>query len=298
MSNVFPEKQGPATLGRAGHISEEVLSAYAGGSVDEVSAWSVEAHLAACPECRLALSAQVDQGRLARNRSVTLVRAATGEHHPARRLLGQIGFPDHLVGLVAATPSLRRSWLLSVVGVLAVVTGESVLAQHLSSSALAVGGPNWGVLVPFVLVGPLMVLAGVATAFLPVFDPAHQLAAAAPFSGLGLLLARSLSALLAALVPVLAAAFVVPGPAWLPAALLLPCFALCSLALAAVTLIGPMPAALLTAAVWVSAVMVVSTWHSVTEVVQGEAQASWAAVLVAAVIVVALRRDRFEMRWT
>jgi len=296
MTGSFSGTGGPAGSG-AGHVSEDALFAYAAGSVDEILAWSVEAHVAACPDCRLALSVHVDQGRLARNRSVVLVRAATGEHHRARRLLAHIGVPDHLVALMAATPSLRRSWLLSVVGVLAVVSGESVLAQHLSNSPQALGGPSWGVLAPFILIGPLMVLAGVAAAFLPVFDPTHQLAAAAPFSGLGLLLARSLSALVAALVPVVAAAFVVPGPAWLPAALLLPCFAVCGVALAVVTVVGPMPAALLAGAVWVLPVAVVGVWHSVAAVVQWPAQVSWAVVLMVAVIVVASRRSRFELGW-
>jgi hypothetical protein len=297
MTNAFREKRGLAAWG-AGHVSEDVLSAYVGGAVNEVLAWSVEAHVTACPGCRLALTTQVDPDQLARNRSVLLVRAATGEHHPARRVLGHLGVPDHVVALMAATPSLRRSWLLSVLGVLAVVSGESVLAHHLSSSPLAVGRMGWGGWAPFILVAPLTVLSGVAAAFLPVLDPTHQLAAAAPFSGLGLLLVRSLSALVAALVPVVVAAFVVPGPAWLPAALLLPCFALCFLALAAITVIGPMPAALLAGAVWVLPVAVVSMWHSVTVVVQWQAQVSWAAALVAALIVLAVRRERFELGWT
>ncbi|HTW10008.1 MAG TPA: hypothetical protein VME46_21070 [Acidimicrobiales bacterium] len=296
MTNAPPEKGGPASRG-AGHVSEHVLSAYVGASVDEVVAWSVEAHVTACPACRLALSAHVDPDHLARNRSVLFVRAATGEHHPARRLLGHVGVPDQLVTLMAATPSLRRSWLLSVVGVIAVVSGESVLVHHLSSSSLAVGRPDWGALAPFILVAPLTVLAGVAAAFLPALDPTHQLAAAAPFSGLGLLLVRTLSALVAALVPVVAAAFVIPGPAWLPVALLLPCFALCFLALAAVTVIGPMPAALLAGAMWVLPVALLSVWHSVTAVVQWPAQASWAAALLAALVVLAMRRDRFELGW-
>ncbi len=294
MTDGFLEKGRPAG-GGAGHVSEDVLSAYVGGSLDEVLAWSVEAHMTACPACRLALSSYADPGRLARNRSVLLVRTATGEHYPTRRVLNHVGVPDHLVALMAATPSLRRSWLLSVLGVLAVVTGESVLAHHLSSSPLNLGRPGWGVLAPFLMIAPLTVLAAVAAAFLPVLDPTHQLAAAAPFSGLGLLLVRSLSALVAALAPVVALAFVVPGPAWLPAALLLPSFALCFVSLAAVTVIGPMPAALLAGAVWVLPVALLGVWHSVTAVVQWQAQASWAAALVVALIVLAVRRDRFEL---
>jgi hypothetical protein len=297
MTNVFGGKGGLAARG-ASHVSEDVLSAYVGGSVNEVVAWSVEAHVAACPGCRLAMSARVDADRLARNRSVLLVRAATGEHHLARRVLGHLGVPDHMVALMAATPSLRRSWLLSVLGVLALVSGESVLVHHLSNSPLASGRMGWGVLAPFILVAPLTVLAAVAAAFLPVLDPAHQLAAAAPFSGLALLLVRSLSALVAALAPVVVAAFVVPGPGWLPAALLLPCFALCFVALAAVTVMGPTPAALLAGAMWVLPVALLSVWHSVIGVVQWQAQASWAAALVAALVIVVVRRDRFELGWT
>ena len=76
------------------------------------------------------------------------------------------------------------------------------------------------------------------------FDPASRLAVAAPFSGFTLLLVRAVSALAAALVPVVGAAFVVPGPGWLPAALLLPSLALCAFALAAATVMGPRAAAI------------------------------------------------------
>lgn len=187
MTNELPDKAGRGDS----HPSGDLLSAYVGDSGDEVVGWSVEAHMTGCADCRLALSSHVDPVRLARNRSVMLVRAATGEHGRVRRLLGRVGVPDHLVALLAATPSLRRSWLLSVVGVLAALSGDSVLVGHPSGTPLAVGGPGWGVLAPFLLIAPLTVLAGVATAFLPVFDPAHELAAAAPFPGLGLLLVRS-----------------------------------------------------------------------------------------------------------
>src|SRR6202041_3951923 len=77
------------------------------------------------------------------------------------------------------------------------------------------------VLAPFLLVAPLLVLTGVAAAFLPTFDPAFRLAVAAPFSGFTLLLVRAVAALAAALVPVVGAAFLLPGPGWLPVALLL-----------------------------------------------------------------------------
>jgi hypothetical protein len=280
--------------GLVGHVGEEVLAAYAANRLDEIAAWSVEAHLTACSPCRLALTVFVDRDRLARNRSVLLAAAAVGGPGRARHLLARIGVPDHLLGLLAATPALRRSWLLSVVGVLGVVTGESVLISHLWSGG---SGPAWGVLVPFLLVGPLLVLGSVALVFLPPFDPSHQVAAAAPFSGLGLLLVRTVSALIAALSPVAAAAFIVPGPGWLPAALLLPCLALCCVALAAVTVVGPTAAAVVSAAAWVLPVMLVAASHPALAVVQWHGQAVWAVVAVTAVVVAFVRRDRFELGW-
>ena len=118
-----------------------------------------------------------------------------------RRLLCRCGVPDHLLRLLAATPSLRRSWLLSVAGVLAVVAGEAAAVRYgwvgNGGHLRPAGYPGPDVLVPFLLVAPLLVLAGVAAAFLPMFDPASQLAAAAPFSGFTLLLIRSVSALAA-----------------------------------------------------------------------------------------------------
>jgi hypothetical protein len=295
MTSSFPDQVGSAGAA-AGHLGEGVLAAYATDRLDDVAVWSAEAHLAACPECRLGLSGFVDQDRLARNRSVLLVAAAVGKPGVAGRLLSQMGVPDHLLGLLAATPSLRRSWLLSVVGVLAVVTGESVLVSHLYG-APGPAGSHWGVLVPFLLVGPLLVLAGVALAFLPCFDPSHQLAAAAPFPGLTLLLARTVSALMAAVVPVVVAAFVVPGPRWLPAALLVPCLAVCCLALAAVTVVGPTAGAVVSAAAWVLPVVLVAASHAALTVVQWHGQLVWASVAVTTAVVAFVRRDRLEMGW-
>jgi hypothetical protein len=289
------------------HPSGDVLAGYAVGEVDEVAAWSVEAHLEACAGCRGAISAHVDGGRLARNRAVVLAMTAIPDIGPMGRLAGRCGIPEHLLRLLTATPSLRRSWLLAVVGVLCVVTGEAVLVHALWPGAagppgavrLAGAGVDAGAagLVPFLLVGPLLVLAGVAGAFMPVLDPSHRLAVAAPFSGLTLLLVRSVAALLAALVPVVCAAFVVPGPGYLPAAVLLPSLAVCALALAAVTIVGPLPAAIGAGLLWVVPVVWLTAARSSLEPVQGHGQVLCAAVLVAAVSVVFVRRDRLETGW-
>jgi hypothetical protein len=293
MTTPFPDQASADSP--AGHLGEDVLAAYASNRLDEVAVWSVEAHLTACSSCRVSLSSFVDGDRLARNRLTLLAAAAIGEPGRVRSLLSRMGVPDHLLGLLAATPSLRRSWLLSVLGVLTVVAGESVLASHLWNRG---SGSAWGVLVPFLLVAPLLVLGGVALAFLPLFDPSHQLAAAAPFPGVTLLLARTVSALLAALVPVVAAAFLVPGPGWLPAAMLLPCLAMCLVALAALTVVGPTAAAMVSAAMWVLPVIVVAASHPALVVVRWHGQVVWGVLAAAAAVVAFARRDRFELGWT
>jgi hypothetical protein len=300
MTSSFPGAAEPVA-GADGHPGEGLLASYAAGTAGAVVAWSVEAHLTGCARCRSALSAHVDAERLARNRSVLLVRAAIGDGGRVRRLLCRCGAPDHVLRLLAATPSLRGSWLLSVMAVLAVVAGEAAAVRY---GLIPAGGPvrlagyrDPEVLAPFLLVAPLLVLAGVAVAFLPMFDPACRLAVAAPFSGFTLLLARAVSALAAALVPVTAAAFLLPGPGWLPAALLLPSLALSAFALAAATLVTPRAAAVTSGILWTAPVLLLASAHDPLLIVRPNAQFACAAVLCACAVVLCLRHDRFELGW-
>jgi len=286
--------------GAGPHPPGNLLADYAAGTADGAAAWSVEAHLAACANCRSELSAHVDAGRLARNRAVLLARAAIPDGGRAGRLLRRCGAPDHLLRLLAATPSLRLSWLLSVAGVLAGVAGEAALARYGFLGprvATAAGGRDWPALLPFLLVTPLLVVAGVAAAFQPRLDPAWRLAAAAPFSAFTLLLVRALCAVGTALILAAGAALAVPGPGWLPAALLVPSLALCAFALAAATVVGPVSAAAGSGVLWIGPVLILSLRHPALTAVQWPAQAAWAVVLAAAIAVLFLRRDRFELGW-
>jgi Putative zinc-finger len=296
MTRPFPDAIEPVA-GADGHAGERLLASYAAGALEPVAVWSVEAHLMGCARCRSALSPYADAGRLARNRSVLLVRAAVPDGR-ARQLLRRCRVPDHVLRLLAATPSLRASWLLSVVGVLAVVAGEAAAAGYRwkPDGSLA-GHPTPAALVAFLLVAPLLVLAGVAAAFLPMFDPAYRLAVAAPFSGVTLLLARSVSALAAALVPVVAAAFLLPGPGWLPVALLLPSLALCAFALTAATVLDPRAAAVMAGILWAVPVLLLAATHVPLVIVQRNAQFACAAVLCACAVVLLARHDRFDEGW-
>jgi Putative zinc-finger len=297
MTRPFPDAIEPAT-GADRHAGEQLLACYATGALEPVAVWSVEAHLMGCARCRSALSPYVDAGRLARNRSVLLVRAAVPDGR-ARRLLSHCGVPDHVLRLLAATPSLRASWLLSVTGVLAVVAGEAAAAGYRWQPASGLAGhPAPAALVAFLLVAPLLVLAGVAAAFLPAFDPACSLAVAAPFSGLRLLLIRAVAAVTASLILVAGAALVLPGPGWLPAAMLLPTLALCTFAVAAATVLDPMAAAVTAAFLWALPALALAATHAPLAIVHGSAQSVSAAVLCASAVALFLRRHRFELGWT
>jgi hypothetical protein len=285
------------------HAGDDLLAGYAAGTVQTAVVWSVEAHLMECARCRSALSAHVDDERLERNRSVLMVRAALGDGGRIRRLLCRCGLPDHLLRLLGATPSLRGSWLLSVLAVLGVVAGEAVAVRYgwvrASVPGRLAGYRDAEVLAPFLLVAPLLVLAGVAAAFLPMLDPAFRLAVAAPFSGFTLLLVRAVCALAAALVPAVALTFFLPGPRWLPLALLLPSLALCALALAAATVLDPRAAAVTAGVLWaVPVLLLLATAHGPLPIVQAHAQLACLAVLCACAVVLLARRDRFEQGWT
>ena len=284
--------------GAGWHAPMTVLASYAAGDLGDTDVWSIEAHLSDCPFCRLELSVHADQERLARNRSVLLAMAAIPDPGWPRRVARRLGIQDHLLVLLSATSSLRRSWLLSVVAVLTVVTGESLLVHALWPHR--VGSPAYSepaILAPFLLVGPLLVLIGVAAAFVPSLDPGYRVAVAAPFSSLTLLLVRAVSALIAALIPLACAAALVPGPGWLPAALLLPSLALCAFALAAATVVGPTAAVVTSGALWALPVGWLAVARSPLESVQTHGQSLCAVVGVAALAVVFARRDRLEMRW-
>src|SRR5262245_7651391 len=288
MMSSFPGAAEPVA-GADGHPDANVLASYVAGTAGTVVVWSVEAHLTGCARCRSVVSAHLDVGRLARNRSVLLVRATIGDGGRVRRVLCRCGVPDHVLRLLAATPSLRRSWLLSVIGVLAVVAGEAAAVRYgwipAGVPGRLAGYPGPEILAPFLLVAPLLVLAGVAAAFLPMFDPACRLAVAAPFSGFTLLLVRAVSALAAALGPAAAAAFLLPGPGWLPVALLLPSLALSAFALAAATLVGPRAAAVTAGILWAVPVLLLAAAHVPLLIVQPNAQFVCAAVLCACAVV-------------
>lgn len=271
------------------HVSGDVIERYLSGRIAPVGAMSVEAHLDRCMRCRAALPA--DDAWLA----ISWDRITQVVMQPRltllERLLQRCGLPEPLARLLAATPTLSRAWLTAVTAVLAF----AVVAAH-------AGQESPSALLPFLLVAPVLPLAGIAVAYGPRVDPVHELLAAAPAAGARLFLLRAGATLVAALTPAALATSLLPSSALLGVAWLLPALALTTACLALSTRI-PVPAAAAgLSAVWAVAVLSAG-WFSGDRLLAFHpvAQVVYAGAVIALALVVFVRRrylDPGEPRWT
>ena len=254
------------------HVDPAALARYAAGGADPVGATSIEAHLVSCAACRDGLAAYADTARLDRTWASVLDTIDAPRPTVAERALRGLGVRDDRARLLAATPSLRTSWLLSVV----LVTVFAVASGNAADDGTF-----------FLLVAPLLPVAGVAAAYGPGVDAAYEIGVAAPFGGLRLLLLRSLAVLSFSVVACVIGAAFVPGVAgveWL-----LPGLGLSAATLAAETRTTPVNAAVAVSAIWL--LYVASGAGTLAGAVT---QSLSAALLAAGVAVVALRLGQFE----
>jgi hypothetical protein len=288
-------------------VAPELVVGYARGELGTAAAWSVEVHLPACAACRTVLGAEADQLRLARNRSVLLARLALPAPGPAEGLAAWCGIPPHVWRLLSVTPSLRRSWMAGIGLVLAVAVGAAYLIPAMGGLGAAgaggpgphpAGGPAVGLL-PFLLLAPLLPLAGVAAAFHRRLDPAADLATAAPVSGIWLFCIRSVAVIAGALVPVVLATFVLPDSGWLPLLVVLPALAVSATALALATLTGPLAASMSAGAGWAAVAAGLSlAVGSPASAYNGTAQVTSLAVIVGASCLLFARRHALDLGWS
>jgi hypothetical protein len=266
------------------HLEPSWLERYARGELDQARSFSVEAHLPACAECRAAVAGLVDPGRIARTWDAIDLAIDVPDAPPAERALVRLGAPEGTARLVAAAPALRPSWLLAVIAVLA-----------FGLIAAGVRG-DVGVML-FLLAAPLLPVAGVAVAYGPHVDPAHEIGVAAPVDGLRLVLLRTVAVVVVTAVLAALAALGLPGLDWTAAAWLLPALALTIAALALATTIGPVPAATVVGTVW--AVAVLAAWRSSGDPLTAFGSAGQLLCLlamVAGVLTVYARRETFDER--
>ena len=197
------------------------------------------------------------------------------------RVMGALRLPPFVPGVIAATPSLRLPWLMAAVTV-------SVFAA-------------WGAAVNdqvlvFLVVAPVVPVAGVAAAYGPWADPMFETTRSTPVSGFHVVLARTI-AVVATCVPLLAvSALIVPGSEAAALAWVMPALAL-SLASLVVSTFTSLPrAAIAVAAVWCCLVAAAGAMDEVALLFDGAGQLVFLMVAVASSFMLARRRERFEIQ--
>ena len=274
------------------HADGALLARYAGGTLPPPAAASVEAHLVACERCRQSIAGHVDATRIDALWDEVADAVDRPRPGPVERFLARVGVRGHVARLLAATPSLRLSWL----GALVVTLALAVLAAHEGHAGSAF----------FLVAAPLLPLAGVAAAYGPAGDPAYEVVSASPVGAFHLLLVRA-TAVVATTVVVTGLAAVALPHGVAAAAWLLPALALTTASLALATFVRPLVAATALATTWVAVTTVGARLTArgglrLADAVQHAAvfraggQLLCLAVTVTAVAVVAHRRDAVEIR--
>lgn len=223
----------------AAHLTDDLLSAYAAGEpLPPSRKAAVETHLFGCADCRARVAPAVDPARLDAVLTEVVDRIDAPRVGAVERLLTVLGVSPPSARLLAATPSLRLSWLSGVTAALAL----AVVAAH-----SGVRG------VPFFLaLAPVLPVAGVALAFGRRSDPLYEVALAAPYSSYRLLLLRSVAVVTATVLLAVPVAALLPGSPWLAVAWLLPAAALTTLTLAVSHRVDPVIASAGLSTVWVA----------------------------------------------
>lgn len=222
----------------AWHLDEATLQGYVDGVLADAS---VEAHLLACASCRAQLRDAVPPDRLDRVFAAVEDRVDIFERPRLERFLTWLGLQEADVRALLAAPALRTAWLLAVVA--AVVLALLNLRNNSDPDAV------------FLLLAPLVPVATTALAYAPGLDPALQHVAATPYSTTRLLLARSFTVGVTALVGTGLAALALPDRNLASIAWLLPAVALTLLALALSPRFGAAHASAVVGVAWVSFVV-------------------------------------------
>ena len=265
------------------HVQTELLARYVSGEIEEAQAFSIEAHLPSCAHCREQIAALVDDRLLARSWEAIEDRLDEPRRGPVEAGLMRLGMREHVARLLGATPALRLSWLLSC---------ALVLAFAVWAASQRDAGLYW-----FLVLAPLLPLAGVAAAYGPDVDPTYEVGLAAPLGGFALLLLRTAAVLVTTTVMVSIAALALPGLHGSAAAWLLPSLGLTLAGLALATRMSALAACGSLGVAWLLAGGI--GWrlaHEPLDVFGPPAQLACVVVASLAVLVLVRNADDFERR--
>jgi hypothetical protein len=273
----------------AWHADPAALSSYAAEELDDVRASSLEAHLLTCDRCRDTLAPLADTAELDavwHGIETTLDAPQPGI---VERTLHPLGVREHVCRLLAATPSLRVSWLLAE----AFALGMAAIAANRATGTELAGAT----LFLFLVTAALAPVAGVAAAFGPGVDPTYEVGLAAPMPSDRLLFIRASAVLGVSLAIAGVAALALPSTGWALALWLLPALGLTLATLALATWIRPVWAAVGVGVGWV--VLAAVTSVAITEpltVFHARGQLLSLGLIAVSAAVITHRRAAYEGR--
>jgi hypothetical protein len=269
------------------HADAATLARYAAGSVDDVTADSLESHLVACDPCRRTLASDIaGDERFDRMWAGVVDELDAPRAGAVERSLTAIGVREHVARLLAATPSLRLSWLVAE----ALALGTAVAIASATRGHTADAG-----LASFLILAALLPVVGVAVAFGPGVDPTYEVGLAAPMRSFRLLVVRAVAVLGTSAALAGLGALALPDVGWTAVAWLLPSLGLTAATLALSTSFHPQIAAAAVAGTWVAIAVTTAIRNADRLAAFGApVQLVFAVVSVISCVVLLQRRRAFE----
>jgi hypothetical protein len=264
------------------HADGALIDRYLHGGLDIGLAASLEVHLLKCGVCRDALTTRVQPRvghRIDRAYAGVLEAVQVPSIPWTVRVLRRLGMSESTAVIVAAARSMSTAWTLATVVILAF----AALAAFTDTDAGRAA---------YLVIAPLVPVAGVVAAFGPSNDPLSEVTRATPFPAARLVLVRA-GAVAATSVPLAVGLGVgVPGTMWLAFAWLAPALAFVLIVLTASTWFDPVVAGGVVAIGWATAVASATRLDDPLAPVAGSAQPLYLAMAIAAGIVLAVRIRR------
>ncbi|HET9945079.1 MAG TPA: zf-HC2 domain-containing protein [Actinomycetes bacterium] len=268
------------------HADRALLDRYLRGEAGGALGSSVEAHLLRCATCRERVRPLVDPAPL----DLVWSRLEDSLQAPRpgllERLVRRLGLSDEDALLLAAAPSLRTGWLWG-----------TAVALVFAALAAAEGGPRGASF--FLVVAPLVPVAGVAVSYGPDIDDAYEPTLAAPYPSSRLLMLRALATLLTSIPLAALGGLLLPWSDWSAATWLLPAVAGVTLTLAGATWVGTTRAGAAVAVCWLLVVAATTAPPGTTTgpatLLTAAALPVYAAVAVTAAVVFQARSGRLAL---
>lgn len=262
------------------HVDHELLVHYQGGRLGDTASFSVEAHLVGCAPCRRLISDAIDPARRDQLWAGVIDRMDWPDPRRAERALARVGVPAHTARLLAMTPSIRMSWLLSMVTVLV----AAVVASHSFGE-----GPFL-----FLVVAPLVPVAGIAVSFGRSIDPLYEVGLATPTGGFRLMLIRATSVLVSSLAVSMVPAVLLTEARWM-VVWMIPALAVTVLTLLVSTVISVSAAAGVVCTLWLVGVAMTELGASTRYAAFGaSAQMTFGGLALGSAALLMIRRQSFE----